>query len=315
MRSLTTASSLATPSSGPAHSTKWKSPSGSRVRSGIWPRLIRCALVMIRLAAACRNTSVRRTTGTAPDAITSASTCPGPTEGSWSTSPTSSSAARCGTARSSACASGTSSMLVSSTTSRSHSSGRSSSRLNPPVFGSVSSSRWMVLAPSPVLSEQALRRPAGRGGQRHLGPLRDQHLEDRVDQRGLADAGAAGDHQHLRGEREAHRRALALRQGEAGLAPDPVQRLVGVDRRPGRRPVRQPAQPLGDAALGPVQAGEEHAGAPVHLVGDHVARPRAPASSASSTASGGTSSSSAASVRSSSPGRPQWPSSIASASA
>src|SRR6202140_3759111 len=36
----------------------------------------------------CRNTSVRRTTGIAPDEMTSASTWPGPTEGSWSMSPT-----------------------------------------------------------------------------------------------------------------------------------------------------------------------------------------------------------------------------------
>ena len=36
------------------------------------PWLIRWALVMMRLCAACRNTSVRRTTGTAPDVIMSA---------------------------------------------------------------------------------------------------------------------------------------------------------------------------------------------------------------------------------------------------
>jgi predicted RNase H-like HicB family nuclease len=36
-----------------------------------------------RRAAACRKTSVSRTTGTAPEAMTSANTCPGPTEGSW----------------------------------------------------------------------------------------------------------------------------------------------------------------------------------------------------------------------------------------
>ena len=77
-------------------------------------------------------------------------------------------------------------------------SGCSSSRLKPPVFGSVSSSRWIVLASRPGALAQPLRRPAGRGGERHLDALRDQHLEDRVDQRGLADAGAAGDHQHLR---------------------------------------------------------------------------------------------------------------------
>src|SRR3984893_3699748 len=43
---------------------------------------MRCALMMMRLCAACRNTSVSRTTGTAPDEMTSASTWPGPTEGS-----------------------------------------------------------------------------------------------------------------------------------------------------------------------------------------------------------------------------------------
>ena len=49
--------------------------------------------MMIRLAAACRNTSVRRTTGTALEPMMSANTCPGPMEGSWSVSPTTSSAA------------------------------------------------------------------------------------------------------------------------------------------------------------------------------------------------------------------------------
>ena len=62
------------------------------------PRLMPWAVVTIRLLAAWRNTSVRRTTGTAPEAMTSASTWPLPTEGSWSTSPTISSAAWSGTA-------------------------------------------------------------------------------------------------------------------------------------------------------------------------------------------------------------------------
>src|SRR5271154_3412992 len=54
---------------------------------------MRWALMMIRLAAACRNTSVSRTTGTTPEPMMSASTCPGPTDGNWSMSPTISSAA------------------------------------------------------------------------------------------------------------------------------------------------------------------------------------------------------------------------------
>ena len=98
-------------------------------------------LEMMRLWAAWRNTSVSRTTGTAPDEITSARTWPGPTDGSWSMSPTISSAAASGTAFTSACINMISTIEVSSITSRSHSSGLSALRLKPPPFGSTSSSR------------------------------------------------------------------------------------------------------------------------------------------------------------------------------
>src|SRR4029450_4235559 len=77
---------------------------------------MRRALMMMRLWAACRNTSVTRTTDTAPDEITSASTWPGPTEGSWSMAPTIRMAALSGTAFISACISMTSTIEVSSTT-------------------------------------------------------------------------------------------------------------------------------------------------------------------------------------------------------
>ena len=53
----------------------------------------------------------------------SANTCPGPTEGSWSISPTISSAALSGVAFMSACINMTSTMEASSTTSRSQSEG------------------------------------------------------------------------------------------------------------------------------------------------------------------------------------------------
>ena len=54
---------------------------------------------MIWLWLACRKISVSRTTGTTLDAIRSARTEPGPTEGSWSTSPTRMTQASFGTAR------------------------------------------------------------------------------------------------------------------------------------------------------------------------------------------------------------------------
>ena len=77
---------------------------------------------------------------------------------------------------------------------------------------------------------------------------------------------------------------LALRQREAGPALDPGDRLVGIDRRPGRRAGGERAEPLGDALLGPVKPGEEHASAAPDRVRDHLAglqlQSRAPSRSA-----------------------------------
>ena len=163
MRSSTTRTILATPSSGSRQRRNGnRCRFGSRAQSGIRPWLMRWALAMIWLSAAWRKISVSRTTGTAPEPMMSASTWPGPTDGSWSTSPTRISAASSGTARRSACISGTSTIDVSSTTSRSHVSGFSSLPRKLPVLGSTSSSRWMVFASRPVLSLSRLAaRPVG----------------------------------------------------------------------------------------------------------------------------------------------------------
>jgi hypothetical protein len=271
-------------------------------------------LVTIRLRAACRNTSVSLTTGTAPEAITSARTCPGPTEGSWSTSPTSSSAARPGTALSSACISGTSTMLVSSTTSRSHSSGRSSVALEAAVRRvGLEQAVDRAGAQARALASR-LAGPPGRRRERHLDALRDQHLQDRVHERGLAHPRPAGDHQHLRAQRQAQSLPLARGQGQPRPLLHPGHGLVDVDRGPRRRACASRQQPLGDAALGPVQAGQEHAGPPVHLVGHDVPARQLERERLVHDL-GRDLEQPAAEARSSSAGRPQWPSSIASASA
>ena len=89
-------------------------------------------------------------------------------------SPTISSAAASGTALSSDCISKTSTMETSSTTSRSHSSGVSSLRLKPKVFGSNSSRRWMVRASRPVASVmRRAARPVGAQS-RSRTPLADR---------------------------------------------------------------------------------------------------------------------------------------------
>ena len=87
----------------------------------------------------------------------------------------------------------------------------------------------------------ALRQPlggaAGGRGQRDPHALDAQDLQDRVDQRGLADAGAAGDDEHLRCQRQLHRLALAGGEGDAGLGLDPWDGFCGIDRRPGQAPL------------------------------------------------------------------------------
>ena len=58
-------------------------------KTGISPWLIRWAFSTMLLSRAWRKMASSRTVATAPESMMSRSTFPGPTEGSWSTSPTS----------------------------------------------------------------------------------------------------------------------------------------------------------------------------------------------------------------------------------
>ena len=78
-----------------------KSPEFS-ARSGCSPRFIMCALRIILLSPVWRNISVRRTVATTWLRMSAENTLPGPTDGSWSASPTIMSLASGGSARSSA---------------------------------------------------------------------------------------------------------------------------------------------------------------------------------------------------------------------
>ena len=90
----------------------------------------------------------------------SASTAPGPTEGSWSRSPTSTSRPSGGRASSRALNSTMSTIEVSSTMTASPSREKPAFRLNPPA--EYSSSRWMVFASRPVASARRFAaRPVG----------------------------------------------------------------------------------------------------------------------------------------------------------
>src|SRR5580693_3969140 len=151
-----TRSAVCSPSSQP---NQKKSPKPAS--AGSCPALIRCALTTIPDCCACRKIFVSRTTGSDPAASRSRSTSPAPTDGSWSTSPTSSRCAPGATALTSLLARITSTIEVSSTTTRSASSGLSASKDGSPP-GRSCSSRWMVAASWPVSSASRLAaRPVG----------------------------------------------------------------------------------------------------------------------------------------------------------
>jgi hypothetical protein len=113
---------------------------------------------------------------------------------------------------------------------------------------------------------ETLRGPSGRSGQRDVGRFGAQDPEQRIDQCRLADPGTAGDYQHLGGERHPDRRPLAVGERQAGALLDPGDRLVGIDRRPGRAAGGERLQPLGDVALGLIQCREKDAASPVHFI-------------------------------------------------
>src|SRR6266850_4052577 len=111
----------------------------------------------------------------------------------------------------------------------------------------------------------------GRRTKRDRHGLRDQDLEDGVDQCRLTDAGTAGDYQHLGGESNANSLSLAI--GERHLRPllDPRDSLVGIDCRPRRSSDCERLELFGNLPFGPVEAGEEDATAAFEVIGDYRA--------------------------------------------
>ena len=118
---------------------------------------------------------------------------------------------------------------------------------------------------------EALGGTTGGGAERDRDGLGGQDLQQRVDERGLADARTAGDHQHLGSESDANSLSLAI--GERQLRPllDPRDRLVGIDRRPGRSSDCECLELFGNLPLSPVEPGEEDATAALEVIGDYGA--------------------------------------------
>ena len=122
----------------------------------------------------------------------------------------------------------------------------------------------------PVLSDSRFAaRPVGAASATSHA-LDAQDLQDRVDQRRLADAGTAGDDEDLRSQCQPHRLALTLGKGDARFALDPRNGFVGIDRWPGQRTGRECSQAPADGTLSPMQPGEKDAGPLVDGIGDHL---------------------------------------------
>mmetsp|Transcript_48909 Transcript_48909/g.129022 ORF Transcript_48909/g.129022 Transcript_48909/m.129022 type:complete len:249 (-) Transcript_48909:309-1055(-) len=148
------ASSAASMSTQPVGSAS-ASPAESLMRRryrGPTPLFIRAALRAMSPDGSCRKTRSRVTRGTRPHWSKFFNTAPGPTEGSWSGSPTTRTAHPSGRASRSRAARCRSSIDASSMTIASASSGLRPSRFHTPSCGLYSSSLWIVLAGSPTAS-------------------------------------------------------------------------------------------------------------------------------------------------------------------
>jgi hypothetical protein len=118
---------------------------------------------------------------------------------------------------------------------------------------------------------EALGGTTGGGAERDRDGLGGQDLQQRVDERGLADTGPASDDEHLGNESDVNGLSLALCEHQLRPLLDPPDRLVGIDRRPRRSSDGERPELLGDLPLRPVEAGEEDATAAIEFIGDYGA--------------------------------------------
>src|ERR1700736_5184671 len=123
----------------------------------------------------------------------------------------------------------------------------------------------------PGALREAFGGPAGWSAERDCDGLREQDLEDRVDQGRLANARTAGDHQHFGNESDTNCLSLAI--GKRQLRPllDPRDSLVGIDRRPRRSSDCERLKLFGNLPLRPIEPGQEDATVALEVIGDYGA--------------------------------------------
>ncbi len=101
-------------------------------------------------------------------------------------------------------------------------------------------------------------RPAGGRGERHFDPFLGQDADEAANQRGLARARAAGDHQELAQEAPADRLPLLVGELDPLFLAQPAEGPVRIDLEgTGRRRAEDEApEPLGERRFGGVEGGE-----------------------------------------------------------
>src|ERR1700730_7554153 len=166
---------------------------------------------------------------------------------------------------------GTSIIETSSTTNRSHASGLVSQRLKPPLRGSASSRRWMVLAPNPVLSAKRFAaRPVGA----HSATVTDfahRILRMEFTRVVLPTPGPTGHDQQLVGERQRDRRPLTHRKCHPEFLLDPSDSALGIDHWPWRPLMDKRLEPVGDESFSAPEIRQKNTAARVDQVCHHRA--------------------------------------------
>src|SRR5271166_2434938 len=115
---------------------------------------------------------------------------------------------------------------------------------------------------------QALCSATGRCTERDRDGLGGKNLQQRIDERGLPNAGPTGDDHHIRDECDPERCFLAVSKRQLRPLLDPRDGFIDINGRPGQLSGGERLELLGDFALGSVKCSKEDAAAAFEIVGN-----------------------------------------------
>ena len=124
---------------------------------------------------------------------------------------------------------------------------------------------------APGLIGHAAGGAAGRGGECDRELRRRDGSEQRLEQRRLANAGAAGDHRHLGAGHQRQRLALGRAEMHAFACFEVLDGRIDINPPPGRPPLGQCLQSAGDGTLEACEAADSQKGGAIDVEGFDVA--------------------------------------------